>query len=94
MKPKAPAGPFDGAKRFVDIVGFVGEKTYKHTVQHFRVTLLAIEDLCKFDKLNAFCTVQETRHEIDCQWSTDNQDAEDFKKIKKTMHAKLHKKRQ
>ncbi|KAJ0067593.1 hypothetical protein NL108_008641 [Boleophthalmus pectinirostris] len=32
--------------------------------QHFRITLLDIEHLCKFGKLNnsTFCTVQETRH--------------------------------
>lgn len=34
----ATAGAYDGAKRFVGIV-FVEEKTYKHTVQHFRITL-------------------------------------------------------
>lgn len=65
MKPKAPAGAFDDTKCFVDIVVFVEEKTCKHTVEHFRVTLLAIVDLCKFDKLNAFCTLQERRHKID-----------------------------
>ena len=29
-------------------------------IRHFRVTLLAIKHLCKFGKLNVYCTEQET----------------------------------
>lgn len=48
---KATAGFFDSAEGFVVIVS--GELA--NTVQHFRATLLAIQDLCRFDKLSAFC---------------------------------------
>lgn len=54
----ATTGASDGAKGFVDIVVFVGEKPYKQTA-------LLLEDLCKSDKLNSFCTGQETRLKVD-----------------------------
>lgn len=48
-------------------------------VQYFRVTLLRVEDLCKFDKLNAsLCHERGHRTEIDWQCLSANQDAEHY----------------
>ena len=56
----ATAGAFVRAERFIDTVDVFREELTN--IRHFRVALLAIEHLCKFGKLNAFCTVRGMRH--------------------------------
>ena len=59
----ATAGAFISVERFIDTV-FLGNKLAN--IRHFRVTLLAIEHLCKFAKRNVFSTVKEMRLGRDC----------------------------